>query len=315
MASNTPPGALPQQPCPAAHLQPNGRSTSTLARSSTARLGPIPTSNIRKMRWTYSAGLQPGEFQRSDFDVAVSSWTVAGANRVYAVSGVGSRRIENDLATLSGIWSRSEGNFSAGSIHLTTSIGSTASIAYDAQTSHELYLGTRRTDKGGIVEVSVDGGPVQTFDLFVPAEDYLARLHLGSLAAGPHTVAAELIDRVPASPDNAFYFDFVEIATPSTTLDAHPSRPRETLATDWDTDHSLVLPPERVAWNLDMLGFHGRANHYAGAILFYELENPANVFAQRVRYVQRRPSLQPDCSSGNRRHDIQPPFATHGYGG
>ena len=38
-----------------------------------------------------------------------------------------------------------------------------------------------------------------------------------------------------------------------------------TLATDWDTDHSLAIAAERTAWLMQKLGFCGRANHYAGA--------------------------------------------------
>ncbi len=240
---------------------------------------PIPTTNVRKMRWTYSAALQSGVFQRSDFDVAVSAWTVTGANRLYSVSGLGTRRIENDAASFTGTWTRSEGNFFGGSIHLTTSVGSTVTASYHAQSPHELFLGARRTDKGGLIEVSVDGAAAQTFDLYVPAEDYLVRIPLGSQASGLHTVTAELVGQNPASGGSSFYFDYIEPSVPATTVDAQPSRPLETLATDWDTDHSLVLSPERVAWNMDILGFHGRANHYAGAILFYELTNPNNVFA------------------------------------
>ena len=52
-----------------------------------------------------------------------------------------------------------------------------------------------------------------------------------------------------------------------------------TLATDWDTDHSIALAPERTAWLIDTLGFKGRQNHYVGALWFYELANPDNVYA------------------------------------
>ena len=69
------------------------------------------------------------------------------------------------------------------------------------------------------------------------------------------------------------------MAVPAATVDQQPEQPNETLATDWDTDHSLALAPERVAWNMKRLGFTGRANHYTGALLFYELHNPANVYA------------------------------------
>ncbi|PYT18479.1 MAG: hypothetical protein DMG59_04210, partial [Acidobacteria bacterium] len=79
----------------------------------------IPTTNIRKMRWTYAADLQAGAFERSEFQVVVSNWTVTGTNRTYSVAGPGSRRIEDHSAEIvySGQWTDSRGNFSGGTIH------------------------------------------------------------------------------------------------------------------------------------------------------------------------------------------------------
>jgi len=55
-----------------------------------------------------------------------------------------------------------------------------------------------------------------------------------------------------------------------------------TLATDWDTDHSLAIAPERTAWLIYKLGFCGRENHYVGAQWFYELCNPTQQYASAV---------------------------------
>ena len=75
-----------------------------------------------------------------------------------------------------------------------------------------------------------------------------------------------------AGPGGApFYFDFFEGASPATDLPVHRSQAQLTLATDWDTVHSISLAPERTAWILNSLGFKGRANHYVGALWFYEL--------------------------------------------
>ena len=69
----------------------------------------------------------------------------------------------------------------------------------------------------------------------------------------------------------SFYFDFLELAVTTTTLPTFTPDTRMTLATDWDTDHSIALAPERTAWMIQALGFAGRANHYAGALRHYEL--------------------------------------------
>src|SRR6185295_18296938 len=51
-------------------------------------------TNVRKMRWTWSADLQDGAYLRSEFCVAISNWIVSGTNRDYRVAGTGSRRAE-----------------------------------------------------------------------------------------------------------------------------------------------------------------------------------------------------------------------------
>src|SRR4029079_9264280 len=55
--------------------------------------------------------------------------------------------------------------------------------------------------------------------------------------------------------------------------------PRSTLATDWDTDHSLAIGPERSAWLIGHLGFRGRGNRYVGAMWWYELHCPENRYS------------------------------------
>ena len=75
------------------------------------------------------------------------------------------------------------------------------------------------------------------------------------------------------------YFDFLELAMPTETLPSFAPIPKTTAATDWDTNHSLALAPERTAWLIGTLGFQGRANHYAGALWFYELVCSANRYA------------------------------------
>ncbi len=239
--------------------------------------GSIPTDKVRKMRWTYSADVQPAEFERSEFQVAVSNWSVTGSGRSYSVAGPGSRRIEDDNARMqyTGSWNVGRGNYSGGFIHWTRTEGDSVSCQYTAGQTHTLYLGTRYTDEGATISIDVDGSPAGSVDLHVAQEDVLIRWPVGQYAAGTHTIT--VTHAGPADTD--FYVDFIELALPATDLPSFPSIPSMTVATDWDTDHSLALAPERTAWMIDSLGFHGRQNHYVGALLFYELVNPDNVFA------------------------------------
>jgi hypothetical protein len=238
---------------------------------------PVPMNAVRKMRWTYAAELEAGAYQRSEFQVTVSNWTVSGTNRAYMVAGPGNRRIEDDSAeiTYGGSWAVARGNFSGGSIHHTTTTGAGLSCGYRASGAHRLHLGTRKTFSGGQISISVDGAPGVVEDLHIPGEDVLVRVSVGEYGAGPHAVTVTHV----GPEGSAFYFDFLEIAAPASSLPAIAPDAKVALATDWDTDHSICLAPERTAWMIHSLGFHGRVNHYVGALWFYELTRVGHEYA------------------------------------
>ena len=242
----------------------------------------IDATNIRKLRWTYSADLQAGSYQRSEFQVVVSNWTVTGSNRAYQVAGRGSERVEDNSPAVqyTGNWSWSRGNFSGSTIHSTTSAGDSLTCTYRSSHAHSLYLGTRLSFNSGLVTVTVDGQPALSDNLYLAGEDVLARRLVGQFAAGSHTVAVTYTGPASGGPATSyFYFDFFEIAIPSSSLPSLAPVPKLTLATDWDTYHSQTLAPERTAWMIDSLGFSGRANHYTGALWFYELVCSGNIYA------------------------------------
>jgi len=240
-------------------------------------LGPIPASAIRKMRWTYSAAFQQGVFARSEFQVVVSNWAVTGTGGSYSVAGPGSRRIEDNSIAVqyTGAWTSGVGNFSGGTIQSTSTNSNSLTCSYTSAQTHSLYLGTRLADAGTLISVSVDGQTPISVNLNVPTEDVLIRKLLGQFGAGSHTVVATHV----GTTGTYFYFDFLEIAIPNSTLPTESVETKLCFATDWDTEHSLALAPERTAWMIDSLGMQARVNHYAGALWFYELVNPVNQFA------------------------------------
>ncbi len=248
----------------------------------------LPTLNkVRKLRWTYSADIQTASFVRTDFAVNITNWTVTGSNLQYNVAGPGSRRIEDsalDELTYHGTgWSASPAqtdpveplSTSGGTIHWTSTPNDFVSASYTFPTAHSLYLGTRYVTKGSAVSVQVDGGAPVTFQLAVPGEDVQVRLLIGQFAAGAHQVTVTNI----GAADTYCYFDFLEIALPTPELPDFAPLATTTLATDWDTLHSQALAPERTAWIIQKLGFQGRANHYTGALWFYELTKPGQTYA------------------------------------
>jgi hypothetical protein len=245
--------------------------------------GSLQMTSVRKMRWTYVPAWQNGAFQRTEFEVQVSNWTVTGTNRTYSVAGTGGRRIEDDSAavTYSDGWTAFKGsyNYSNGSYHSTETSGARVSCTYSASVPHSLYLGAELLDKGASLSVTVDGGAPMTPSLLLPSQDALVRVPLGQYGAGAHTVVAQHAGPDDSNGPYTFNFDFLEIAIPTSDLPELPANAQLSLATDWDTYHSICLAPERTAWMIDALGFHGRVNHYVGAMWFYELVNAGFTYA------------------------------------
>jgi hypothetical protein len=237
----------------------------------------VPTKNVRKLRWTWAADLQPGSFEQVEYSTVISNWTITGNNRIYSVAGLGSRRIEDtdSPAVYTGSWSTGAGNYSGSRIHLTPNPGDSCSITYSEAASHQLLLGLRRFAGAPLIDISVDGQALPQVNLTLPGEDELIRQPLGIYAAGLHVVI--LTHRGAAG--ETLYFDFLEIAYPSNNLPNFPPQPQLAVATDWDTYHSQSLPAERTAWLIQKLGFFGRVNHYVGALWFYELIRTGTQYA------------------------------------
>jgi hypothetical protein len=235
-------------------------------------------TNVRKLRWTWAADWQAGDFERSEFFVTIDNWQVSGNGLFYQIAGPGSRRIEDDsdVWSYSGSWTTERGNYSGGSIAHTTKRGAALACKYLAATDHQLLIGTRYTDNGGKMSVQVDSATPLLVDLRRPLEDVLIRVPVGNFGG---SIEHAIVIRHDGADGTDFYFDFLEIASPSESLPEFDISPTTTLATDWDTNHSLAIAPERTAWEISTLGFHGRANHYAGAMWFYELACIGNVYA------------------------------------
>ena len=277
---STPPGTPTESWQPGWQLLTGGQSPSqwqvNLDLSSVSGLNdsgvmvPVPMNSVRKMRWTWAADLQSGDFARTEFAVGVTNWTVTGSNRAYQVAGPGSWRVEDSDTAIAytGEWASAIGNYSGGSISYATVPGASISYSYQSPQEHILNLGTRRFPTAAQLTVQVDQNPAQLLDMALPGEDILVRWELGSFSGGTQHTVTVTHSGTEGSP---FYFDFLEIAIPTTNLRTFAPNSQTTLATDWDTLNSQALAPERTAWQIQSLGFTGRANHYAGALWFYEL--------------------------------------------
>jgi hypothetical protein len=97
----------------------------------------------------------------------------------------------------------------------------------------------RGSYNAGTAEIWIDSSLVKTVDLREPGEDQLARILLGELGAGEHEV-----DVRHSGPDGSYlYLDYLEVFVRQGAVSSYPADAQLTLAADWDTDHSLAIPP------------------------------------------------------------------------
>ena len=139
--------------------------------------------------------------------------------------------------------------------------------------------GTRPMGRRSAILVDGAAPTVPSPSLLISGEDVLIRWPVGEYGAGSHTI--QVTHNGATGTD--FYFDFLEAAVPSASLPSFDDEPVMTAATDWDTDHSIALAPERTAWFVDRLGFKGRAN------IMSVLCGSMNWFA-RAKFTRRQPS-------------------------
>ncbi len=131
--------------------------------------------------------------------------------------------------------------------------------------SDELWLGTVLTLTSGTVLVELDGEPLQSLSALLdePTEIVARRRISGMIAPGEHVVRL-------TNGNGMFTFDFLEAAVPGDLPDPLPANPQLSPALDYSTDHTYKLPPARILWAFDQLGYTGPMNEYLGVFWWNE---------------------------------------------
>ena len=230
-------------------------------------------TDLEKLWLTFAPALaNSASYASTEWSVTVSNWTVTDPHgvRPLQVVGPGSVRIEEDdpWVVQSGYWEWAPADgfafWSQGRAIRAAASGASLTIETHCQSTHDIYVGTRLDANCGIVRASLDGRTPVTLDCYGGAAQVRRKL-FGGATRGQHSVVLTLTgNKNAASQGWYFYFDFLECAVPSNVPDAPEVRTDVGLATDYDTDNTYKLSPERLIWNLQKLGLVGEIDHYAG---------------------------------------------------
>jgi hypothetical protein len=242
----------------------------------TANLSALGMGTISKLWLTFAAPLSNAvAFTMREFSVVVTNWTITdgGGVRPLKVAGPGSVRIgETDPWVFSAgywewapadgfaFWSQGRARRSAYSAYESR----TLNIRTQCQSTHNIYVGTWLDSNCGIVKFTLDGGATKTIDCYGNTGK-VRRLLFSAVAAGQHAVTMIFTGRKNAASSGwYFYFDFLECAVLSDVPNAPETRTDVGVATDFDTDNTYKLSPQRLIWNIQKLGLIAEIDHYCG---------------------------------------------------
>ena len=127
---------------------------------------------------------------------------------------------------------------------------------------------------------TLDGGAPVTLDCYYPTAttSQTRRLLFSGVAAGQHSVTITLTGNKNASSQGwYFYFDFLECAVLTDVPDPAATTTSVAVSTDFDTDNTYKLSPERLVWNIQKLGLLGEIDHYCGVFWWKQAvaQNPS----------------------------------------
>lgn len=230
----------------------------------------LKLKSLRQLWLTFAPALQDGPFSTVEWEAVFSSWNITGpdSKRLLKVAGPGSVRLEetDSACQYTGIWAVESGFYSGYFAKATSDPAATLSVTYTCQFPHDLYVGTSLYLDRAKAGVRLDGDTETELVCKLPtsASVVTRRRVRSGVAAGRHTVTFRILEA------GVFYFDFLEAAVLSDIPAALAPRTGISPALDFDTDHTYKLPPARLMWSMDQLGYGGPLNEYLGVFWWNE---------------------------------------------
>ncbi len=257
-----------------------GKTQSTLR--VTLDFAALGLPRIRKMWITLAPRLADGaEYTAKEWTAEFTNWSVTGPEdtRRLQVAGTGSVRVSSidSACSWTGNWESIDGFYMDNAARRSLETGDSVSIRYVCLHPHQLWLGTSLGTVASTVSVSLDGNGIAPLSTFLnETEPVISRRMLCADApAGEHVVTL-------TNAGGTFIFDYLEAAVPGPVPDPAPQLDDISPALDYSTDHTYKLPPSRIFWSFDQMGYAGPMNEYLGVFWWNERVRDSGAFPERT---------------------------------
>jgi hypothetical protein len=244
--------------------------SSAVAWKCTIDFTALGIDQLRQCWLTFAPSLTAGTYAATEWQAVFSNWQIAGADTITAlqVAGPGSVRIEeyDGACAWQGNWNVESGAYSRYFASGTSDPTASVTVIYTCQFAHNLYVGTSLYSDRATVGVQLDGDTQTSLNCYLNSSSAVVtrRLLRTAVAPGRHTVTIRMEQA------GVFYFDFLEAAVLSDVPDALRPRTNVSPALDFDTNQTYMLPPARVLWMMNKLGYAGPVNEYLGVFWWNE---------------------------------------------
>lgn len=220
---------------------------------------------VRTMWLTFAPRLANARaYESQEWSAEFSNWTVTGPDAVKYLRFAGPASTATGCAAgecqYEGEWTPVEGFYFDNAGRRSASAGAAVTVRVTCEQPHEIWLLTELGPGAPDVAWSIEGETGGVISTALPgAAPFTAKRRLTGLRP-PGDTRVRL--SVPAG--TGFLFSGLEAVVPVESPGADEADPRISPALDYSTDHTFKLPPARILWMFDRLGWRAPVNEYLG---------------------------------------------------
>jgi len=225
----------------------------------------------RTMWLTFSPRLANGEqFEGAEWEAVFRNWTVTGPDDVKYLRFAGPESVTvlcgGAECEYTGAWDPVAGFYLDNAARRSFAPGSSVKVRLSCEKPHEIWLVTELAPEGPAVHWTVGNGPSGQLETRLEAgAPFMVRRRLTELRP-----AGESVVTLAAMGGVGFVFNALEAVVTADEPGQAAADARVSAALDYSTDHTFKLPPARILWMFDKLGWRAPVNEYLGVFWWNE---------------------------------------------